>query len=93
MDQIDWRELEAEVGIEALPAFHRAFLAGRGVEDPAAVPLRRVQQAVERELNLLVRDGRAARDGERLLVDADLVAGLPVESGILGRLQRPRERP
>lgn len=88
MTRYDWRELETEVGLEALPAFHRAFLASRGVPDPAAIPLRRVQQAVERELNRLVRDGHAVRKGEQILVHEDLIDDLAVVDAIRSRLQR-----
>lgn len=56
-----WRELEERVGLENLPAFHRAFLRWRGVEDPDAMPLRRVQQRVEAELNRMAQRGDATR--------------------------------
>ncbi|PYE53534.1 hypothetical protein DES52_10863 [Deinococcus yavapaiensis KR-236] len=60
-----WRELEERVGLENLPAFHRAFLLWRGVDDPGAMPLRRVQQRVEAELNRMVQSGDATRlDGD-----------------------------
>ena len=29
---IDWSELENQIGLESLPAFHRAFLVSRGVD-------------------------------------------------------------
>lgn len=93
MQRIDWRELESEVGLEGLPAFHRAFLSARGIADPDALPLRRVQQAVERELNRLVLEGRAEREGEALLVDAAVLVGLPVGRDVVLRLQRARQRP
>ena len=72
----NWRELEERIGIEALPAFHRRFLASRGVENPDALPLRRVQQNVERELNKLVLEGKASKFEETWLVDADVLTGL-----------------
>jgi hypothetical protein len=67
-DFVDWRELEASTPLEALPEFHRAFLRSRGVEAPETMMLRRVQQAVERELNTLLRQGLAKLEGEQLLV-------------------------
>ena len=73
---LNWRELEERIGIEALPAFHRRFLASRGVENPDALPLRRVQQNVERELNKLVLEGKASKFDETWLVDADVLTGL-----------------
>ncbi|PTA67645.1 hypothetical protein [Deinococcus arcticus] len=59
---VRWRHLETQVGLENLPAFHRAFLAWRGVEGAPAMPLRRVQQRVEAELNRLVQAGHATRE-------------------------------
>ncbi|MFC4426629.1 hypothetical protein [Deinococcus navajonensis] len=61
---LSWRTLETRVGLDALPAFHRAFLIWRGVEGVPAMPLRRVAQRVEAELNRLVQAGQARRDGE-----------------------------
>jgi hypothetical protein len=60
-DFISWRALEARVPLDELPTFHRAFLAWRGVEGAAEMPLRRVQQRVEAELNKLVLSGQARR--------------------------------
>jgi hypothetical protein len=74
--QTNWRELEERIGIEALPAFHRRFLAARGEQNPDAIPLRRVQQNVERELNKLVLEGKASKTGETWLVNADVLTGL-----------------
>jgi hypothetical protein len=82
MDLIDWRELETQVGLEHLPSFHRAFLAAHGVPDPASMPLRRVQQAVERELNRLVQEGHARREGETLLVDRSELEGISTPGGM-----------
>ena len=76
--QIDWKELEERIGIEALPAFHRRFLAARGTENPDALPLRRVQQNVERELNKLVLEGKASKTDQTWLVDSDVLEGLEV---------------
>jgi hypothetical protein len=74
--QTNWRELEERIGIEGLPAFHRRFLAARGVENPDAIPLRRVQQNVERELNKLVLEGKASKAEETWLVNPDVLTGL-----------------
>jgi hypothetical protein len=74
----NWRELEERIGIEALPAFHRQFLAARGVENPDALPLRRVQQNVERELNKLVLEGKAEKTEETWLVDLSVLEGLKI---------------
>ncbi|WP_293915066.1 hypothetical protein [Deinococcus sp.] len=60
-DTLSWRALEARVPLDELPAFHRAFLSWRGVEGAAGMPLRRVQQRVEAELNKLVLSGQARR--------------------------------
>ncbi|WP_102125865.1 hypothetical protein [Deinococcus planocerae] len=59
-----WREIETRVGLDNLPAFHRAFLTWRGVEGTAEMPLRRAQQRVEAELNRLVREGGAQKQGD-----------------------------
>ncbi|BBN96346.1 hypothetical protein DEIGR_100202 [Deinococcus grandis] len=64
MTSISWRALETHVGLNDLPAFHRAFLTWRGVAGADGMPLRRVQQRVEAELNRLVQAGQATRDGE-----------------------------
>ena len=61
---LSWRDLETRVGLDALPAFHRAFLTWRGVEDADAMPLRRVGQRVEAELNRMVRGGQAQKQGD-----------------------------
>ncbi|QII21838.1 hypothetical protein G6R31_08710 [Deinococcus wulumuqiensis R12] len=52
------------MGLDALPAFHRAFLRWRGVEGTESMPLRRVQQRVEAELNRMVQAGLAVREGD-----------------------------
>ena len=64
---LSWRDLEARVPLDDLPDFHRAFLAWRGVEGASAMPLRRVQQRVEAELNKWVQSGQAVRSGDDLL--------------------------
>ncbi len=79
-----WRELETRTGLDALPTFHRAFLTWRGVSDTSAMPLRRVSQRVEAELNRLVQAGQASRQGDDWLIvpgvlDGFLPAGLPGE--------------
>lgn len=61
---LSWRDLETRVGLDALPEFHRAFLEWSGAEGVAEMPLRRVGQRVEAELNRMVKDGRAVREGE-----------------------------
>lgn len=60
---LSWRELETRVGLDALPDFHRAFLTWRGVPDVADMPLRRVGQRVEAELNRMVQAGQARKEG------------------------------
>lgn len=66
--ELSWRSLETRVGLEDLPAFHRAFLTWRGVEGAASMPLRRVSQRVEAELNRLVQAGQAQRAGDDWLL-------------------------
>jgi len=65
---LSWRELETRTGLDALPSFHRAFLTWRGVEDAAAMPLRRVSQRVEAELNRLVQSGAAQKQEDDWLI-------------------------
>ncbi len=83
MERIDWIALEERIGLEDLPAFHRAFLESRGVTDAQGMFLRRVQQAVERELNKLVKEGRASRDGDQVQVDRSVIEGLKLPDGRL----------
>lgn len=61
---VSWRDLENRVGLDDLPAFHRSFLHWRGIDGGDAMPLRRVQQRVEAELNRMVREGLALREGD-----------------------------
>lgn len=87
---IDWTELEAQIGLEALPAFHRAFLVARGV-DVTGMMLRRVQQTVEREINKLVLEGKAQRqmlagttarrEDTRIWIDPGALDGLELNDG------------
>jgi hypothetical protein len=77
---IDWMELEAQIGLEALPAFHRAFLVARGV-DVTGMMLRRVQQTVEREINKLVLEDKAKRQDTRIWIDPGAFAGLRLNDG------------
>jgi hypothetical protein len=77
---IDWTELEAQIGLEALPAFHRAFLVARGV-DVTEMMLRRVQQTVEREINKLALEGKAKREDTRIWVDPGVLNGLELNDG------------
>jgi hypothetical protein len=72
---IDWTVLEAQIGLEALPAFHRAFLVSRGV-DVTGMMLRRVQQNVEREINKLVLEGKAKREDTRIWIDPGVLTDL-----------------
>jgi hypothetical protein len=77
---IDWTQLEAQIGLEALPAFHRAFLVSRGV-DVTGMMLRRVQQNVEREINKLVLEGKAKREEARIWIDPGLLIDLKLSDG------------
>lgn len=79
--RVSWTLVEETVGIEALPRLHRGFLAERGVADPSSMPLRRVQQAVERELNRLVSTGQAEKTADGFLVDRALLEDLPAKDG------------
>ncbi|WP_407538544.1 hypothetical protein Q0M94_10120 [Deinococcus radiomollis] len=72
-DARSWRELETRIGLDALPAFHRAFLSWRGIEDAAGMPLRRVSQRVEAELNRLVQSGQAHRQEDDWLIGPDVL--------------------
>ena len=56
-----WRTLESTILLDELPSFHRKFLEWRGVENAAEMPLRRVQQRVESELNKMVLEGKTRR--------------------------------
>jgi hypothetical protein len=76
---IRWRELESRIALDNLPEFHRAFLKSRGVTDPEEMMLRRVQQAVERELNKLVQLGLARREGDEILISPSALEGLDVK--------------
>lgn len=80
MDRFDWRKLEEAIGLELLPSFHRAFLAARGT-DAGSLMLRRVQQAVERELNKLVLEGRAERNGDQVLMDRAVLDDVTLADG------------
>jgi hypothetical protein len=77
---IDWTKLEAQIGLEALPAFHRAFLVARGV-DVTGMMLRRVQQTVEREINKLVLENKAKREDTRIWIDPGTLDGLELFDG------------
>lgn len=72
---LSWRSLEARVPLDDLPDFHRAFLEWRGVEGSADLPLRRVQQRVEAELNKWVQSGQAVRSAEDLLIERTALEG------------------
>ena len=72
---VSWRELETRTGLDALPAFHRAFLAWRGIPGTEAMPLRRVSQRVEAELNRLVQAGQASRQDDGWLIAPGVLDG------------------
>jgi len=76
--------LEARVGLDDLPAFHRAFLTWRGVEGADSMPLRRVQQRVEAELNRLAQAGRATRLENDWHLPPDTLAGFREAEPYLG---------
>lgn len=82
MTPLRWRALETQVGLDGLPDFHRAFLTWRGVEGAPGMPLRRVQQRVEAELNRLVQAGQATREGEDWLVDPAALASFLAGRGL-----------
>lgn len=79
---LSWRALETRVGLDALPDFHRAFLSWRGVEGAGEMPLRRVQQRVEAELNRLVQAGQARRHGEDWLLEPGALTAFPALDGL-----------
>ena len=72
---VSWRGLENRVALDDLPAFHRAFLSWRGIDGGDAMPLRRVQQRVEAELNRMVREGLALRQGDDWHLRPDALSG------------------
>ena len=74
-DAVSWRALEGRVPLDDLPAFHRAFLTWRGVEGADTLPLRRVQQRVEAELNKLVQQGLAKREEDEVQIERAALAG------------------
>lgn len=74
---LSWRALEARVPFDDLPGFHRAFLAWRGVEGAASLPLRRAQQRVEAELNRMTQAGQAQRAGDDWWLSQGALAGFP----------------
>lgn len=62
---IRWAELESKIGLNELPAFHRAFLKlNRPELEAETLPLRRVQQYVSQTLHSLVQTGKARKVGE-----------------------------
>lgn len=74
MTALYWRDLETRVGLDDLPAFHRAFLTWREIKNVDDMPLRRVQQRVEAELNRMVLQGltRAVGDDDWELLPGTL---------------------
>lgn len=83
-DSLSWRDLETHVGLDALPDFHRAFLTWRGVEGAEAMPLRRVAQRVEAELNRLVQSGQATRQGDDWRLSPGALSGFEEARPYLG---------
>ncbi|MEF2276867.1 hypothetical protein V3W47_01060 [Deinococcus sp. YIM 134068] len=81
---LSWRDLETRVGLDNLPAFHRAFLMWRGVEGTAEMPLRRVGQRVEAELNRMVREGQARKEGDDWTLAPDVLDGFGEAPPYLG---------
>lgn len=57
MTSLSWRTLESRVPFDELPALHRRFLTWRGIEGAEEMPLRRVQQRTEAELNKMAMAG------------------------------------
>ena len=70
---LSWRALETQTGLDALPTFHRAFLSWLGVADTASMPLRRVSQRVDAELNRLVQAGKARRQDDDWLIEPNVL--------------------
>ena len=75
VQSLSWRQLETAVGLDALPAFHRRFLSWRGVPEVQEMPLRRVSQRVEAELNRLVQAGLASRAEDDWLIQPEALGG------------------
>ena len=71
---LSWCELETKVGLDALPEFHRAFLAWRGIEGVQEMPLRRVGQRVSAELNGLVQAGLPQKKEDDWLISSHVLA-------------------
>ncbi|GGM18120.1 hypothetical protein [Deinococcus aerophilus] len=80
---VSWRTVETRVGLEDLPAFHRAFLTWRGVEGAPDMPLRCVSQRVEAELNRLVQGGVARRENGDWLLDPGTLADFPAYRALM----------
>jgi hypothetical protein len=77
-----WRSLEAALPFDQLPLFHRAFLNWRGVPEVETMPLRRVSQRVEAELNKMAH----ANQLEKLDHDWSLVGLEPFVKDWLGKI-------
>jgi hypothetical protein len=75
MEWIDWGRLEVAIGLDELPAFHRAFLEHHrpGEADWSSAFLRQVQGKVQATLKQLQRDGKARLEGEALWVKGEAV--------------------
>ena len=81
---LSWRDLETRVSLDNLPAFHRAVRMWRGVEGTAEMPLRRVGQRVEAELNRMVREGQARKEGDDWTLAPDVLDGFGEARPYLG---------
>ncbi|MCL6525516.1 MAG: hypothetical protein K6T57_01415 [Thermaceae bacterium] len=71
---IRWSELEAQIPLDELPAFHRAFLELHRPElEAQTLPLRRVQQYVVQTLHTLAQSGQARQVGEDFEVSSEVL--------------------
>ncbi|GGJ60172.1 hypothetical protein [Deinococcus roseus] len=66
-----WKALEASVPFDELPELYKTFLRWRGL-DPEGMNLRRAQQRVYGELNQMVQERKATREGEDYLLQVTL---------------------
>lgn len=78
MTSLSWRTLESRVPFDELPALHRRFLVWRGVEGVEEMPLRRVQQRTEAELNKMAMAGEIQKTAEDWLLPADVWEALGI---------------
>ena len=69
-----FRRLEQVIGLDALPEFHRAFLARHRPERKfGRIRLREMQGIVERVLEQFLRDRIAISDGQEIWVVEDAI--------------------